>query len=129
MTQGNAPPNTPPVATGTGADATGTAGATPTGSNPSGAPGTTTPQGFQLPLVYNGVPAPGNTAVTNTTTAKSPSNVADPSLQMLQYLADAITKKKEVPQLDAPRVGGVNDVGVWTGHGTSDDQCQEPPTA
>ena len=40
---------------------------------------------------------------------------------MLQCWADAITKKKEVPQLDAPRVGGVNDVGVWTGHGTGDD--------
>ena len=53
--------------------------------------------------------------------AAAPANPVVIDAAALQQLLAAINVKPKPPKPPAPRVGGVNEVGAWTGFGSADD--------
>ena len=69
--------------------------------------------GTPVPVPFPTTPAPA--------TVQSVSVDANVLKQILQSVADSVTQRKTYPKPQAPRVGGVNEVGAWTGNGAADD--------
>ncbi len=74
-----------------------------------------------VPTPTPGAPSPTPAPATGNP-VQSVSVDANVLKQILQSVADSVTQRKTYPKPSAPRVGGVNEVGAWTGNGAADDK-------